>query len=1461
MLANKTAKYNFILACVITSLLLLSLVIGAIYTGFISTNSMIKPEEIADDIDEESAPELDEPVVEQDNIRGKNGGELKWSILLTSDQSEAMLSTPAITDLNPPVGGGKKYYEVVVGVTDDHVYAVDKDGKLKWTYSDCVIDDAITATSHISLDFDPAPFFSSITPVDISGGKAPELLMGEQDGVLAIASDGATHWTDKGTTDGYYFSSIAVTDLEGDFAGIDADGNYIGYRDDLEIVLGSDDDSNADAYLEAWQANGQEVFRYNVELGFEHAFMTNSIVATELDGYFQGDEKRLEAVRDSNPDTLYADFLMSTHAYPGRIWSHQDGKAWDQYEESAQLDAGHWGGHETYATSAVGNFTGGPELEIIIGHGSGAMSWQSSDGTIRMYRQDGIEVADPFTTGSAPSSVFSSPAVADAQNVDEKDLADDEVIEYEVFFGCDNGIFYSLSATDLRELWSFQTGGRILSSPAIANINSDDRLEVIIGSDDGIVYCFEADPQEFDRDGEAHPKDDGIEDAGGDSGAYDILWTFDTKEVTGSSGEIGISSPVVGDIDYDGQLEVLIGDTMGTLYCISAGGTAVPGQLDWPMFHGDLNKTGFYNPGTSYGVDIEPQIIHNPPDPPHRESLKKSVKPGGEVTYNLTVSNIGTSKTYAEVDTFWFHTNAFVYKGGEVQENHEWPEVELTGEALQWTGNSEGIGEPYVKLASFKKTNITLTVAAPWSGDLSEFIQVEVEANSSMDPWARDSVQTTTSLEIFLDFEIDILKEPIQDTESDMFGQKVIKINPSDKASIDVGLMNLGNLNDTYDLRIDGVLFGWEAYFVKSESSIYKDALQLDAEIMEEQFPTKYRGSEGQTKFTIIAPADAQEHEILTLKVVATSKYSQETNLIDNISKFDYLIVEVNPVPDLELDCKNPRQYVTAGENITFEVEVINRGNSKINVLLEQSQLEEGWELNFATDIGTPFVGEPIVEVMNEGVTKVQVMLKAPKIAAAGSRQNVIIRGTTQTSGEIALQSTDTVALTAIVSQFFDINVSINPESQKVNPGETIIYDITIDNVGNGDDFLIITPSLLEVNWDSTFYLNEEERVTSDLNLNESVTFQMQIKIPKNQLAGTYSTGVNITSIGDREIMYFDTEVNQIFNFSIFGVVHSQETSDKELVSKIRPDPGVSPGSILNYVFEVTNGGNAPDEVKIDITSVGEEWDTWEGVFLGITNTEAYMTDVDNWDFAEKLDMSSQIAPVGYLNSNPDTSLHRIELKLGVGQKLWVKVQITVPRDISTTDTGRIRNFNIHGESLNPDGILFDKDLNDNDVKMELTLLFPDLVITSGVRHPSKISNGEIVTISAEVKNDGDIEAREVLVTFYVDGKEVKTQTINILPDGSSRLIPFTWQAVSGDHELKIKIDPEDAIVEKYENNNEKTKDVNVESGGIGELLVNRTACSIIPLIAIIVILAIIFIIIKKRGSFMGWKPGGGEEY
>jgi outer membrane protein assembly factor BamB len=58
------------------------------------------------------------------------------------------------------------------------------------------------------------------------------------------------------------------------------------------------------------------------------------------------------------------------------------------------------------------------------------------------------------------------------------------VADGKVVFGSDDGIVYIVSLQDGKQLWSYEIGQAVGSSPAVAD------EKIVIGSDDGSVYCF-----------------------------------------------------------------------------------------------------------------------------------------------------------------------------------------------------------------------------------------------------------------------------------------------------------------------------------------------------------------------------------------------------------------------------------------------------------------------------------------------------------------------------------------------------------------------------------------------------------------------------------------------------------------------------------------------------------------------------------------------------------------------------------------------------------------------------------------------------------------------------------------------------------------------------------------------------------------------------------------------------------
>lgn len=164
--------------------------------------------------------------------------------------------------------------------------------------------------------------------------------------------------------------------------------------------------------------------------------------------------------------------------------------------------------------------------------------------------------------------IISSPAIADID-------ADGQL---EVVVGGGDNTVYALQQADPAcqkncqgEIqWSYQTKGDINSSPALADVDGDNIQDVIIGSDDYTLYALkQADPA--------------------------CLRNCSGQVIFSYSGQSEInSSPVVADIDGDGFLEIIFSEYNGYLDILTSNiNTVAPFIAPWPKFHYNLSNTGY----------------------------------------------------------------------------------------------------------------------------------------------------------------------------------------------------------------------------------------------------------------------------------------------------------------------------------------------------------------------------------------------------------------------------------------------------------------------------------------------------------------------------------------------------------------------------------------------------------------------------------------------------------------------------------------------------------------------------------------------------------------------------------------------------------------------------------------------------------------------------------------------------
>ena len=121
-------------------------------------------------------------------------------------------------------------------------------------------------------------------------------------------------------------------------------------------------------------------------------------------------------------------------------------------------------------------------------------------------------------------------------------------------------------------------------------------------------------------------------------------------------------------------------------------------------------------------------------------------------------------------------------------------------------------------------------------------------------------------------------------------------------------------------------------------------------------------------------------------------------------------------------------------------------------------------------------------------------------------------------------------------------------------------------------------------------------------------------------------------------------------------------------------------------------------------------------------------------------------------------------------------------------------------------------DENNNDKQKSIEVDGPDLIIQDITLPTGPVCLGKPVTIAVKVKNQGGCAAGASTVKYYVDNQYNGSDTISSLNSGRTSTQTFTWTPTTcGTHNIKAVADANNNVKECDENNNEKTRSVNVK--------------------------------------------------
>jgi hypothetical protein len=436
-------------------------------------------------------------------------------------------------------------------------------------------------------------------------------------------------------------SSPAVADLDSPTDG------------DLEIVVstGGDVDQKRGSVI-AFNRNGQQIWKYD----------TNDAQNTGTpSGNFAS-----PTIGDVDQD---GDYEIVIGSWDRNIYmlDHQGHYLWHYHVADS-----------VWSTAALADLNEDGELEIIVGTditGGGILpdGYQTTDGGFVLILDN---CGRKLARHQMNEAVYSSPAVGDVDR--DGDL--------EIFVGT-GMFFYRLGRYSqpyvygfevdtgsgewvLRDLpgWPRPVAYAGMSSPALADLDGDKDLEVVIGtgydglSEPGACSASADDPQcygalyawhhsghlvegfpmwpmesSWDKNGfiRSSPSVADVDKDGSKEIVFSMAWDIIVVGPTGvqegrlHTEESVFASPAISDLDKDGAMEVVIGGSsifnsgQGHVYNFEFTSLSQDEVVsDWAMFHRDIQKTGVYPRAPELRLELNrPFVMHDIDDPNTEETI------------------------------------------------------------------------------------------------------------------------------------------------------------------------------------------------------------------------------------------------------------------------------------------------------------------------------------------------------------------------------------------------------------------------------------------------------------------------------------------------------------------------------------------------------------------------------------------------------------------------------------------------------------------------------------------------------------------------------------------------------------------------------------------------------------------------------------------------------------------------